>query len=130
MRISGGSSGVCSSDLQVAAVQLGGQRLEPGAVACGGAVVQADAGAGIGVGGNVVVAGRIARLQVALVAEEAEHDGDAAGVVDAVAPDRVDEGGGMHIERLEVALWLSLEVAVETRTPARKASGPGGHAPL
>src|SRR3546814_3410486 len=87
MRISDWSSDVCSSDLgvdeddgdavaflQVAAVQLGGQRLEPGAVAGGGAVVQADAGAGIGVGGNVVVAGRIARLQVALVAEEAEHE--------------------------------------------------------
>src|SRR3546814_20553442 len=66
------------------------------------------------------------RSQVALVAEEAEHDGDAAGVVDAVAPDRVDEAEGLHAARLEGALGLQLDVAVEQRVLARMGGGPDG----
>ena len=88
---------------QIAAVQARGQRLEPGPLMAGVVVAERDARAGAGVGGDIIGGRRIVGLQHAVVADETEHYADAAGVVDAVAPDRVDQAKGLQTAGLESA---------------------------
>ena len=57
----------------------------------------------ISAGGDIIGGRRIVGLQHAVVADETERNADAAGVVDAVAPDRVDQAKGLQTAGLESA---------------------------
>ena len=75
--------------------------------------------------GDVIVGRGVRRLQVALVAHEAEDDADAAGIVDAVAADRVDQLEGLEAARLEGAARLQVDMAEQDRVFGRLRRRPG-----